>query len=353
VRETAPNEFDNWSLARDNFEEPRQVAQYVSPQMTGYEDLEGYGTWQSDPAYGSVWVPTSTVAGWAPYRYGHWAWVSPWGWTWIDDAPWGFAPFHYGRWAYLHDHWGWVPGAIGPRPVYAPALVAFVGGNGWGVSIGIGTQPVGWFPLGPGEVFRPAYRTSPGYFRNLNIADVHNVTVINNYYGHGGHPGYNGNAHFANQHYATVVDAHDFGAHHSMASVALHVPPERLAGAPVNAAATPPGINGHHFTPGNNTHGMEMTQHHDAAQIGVNPAANHNAQVATPGPAIRARSYTPVSNRPAVATHEVQVEHPVQHGPLVPSHQGWVRHAPEAQHAEPHAEPAHPEQHEEPHQGQR
>ena len=26
---------------------------------------------------------------WAPYRHGYWRWIEPWGWTWIDDAPWG------------------------------------------------------------------------------------------------------------------------------------------------------------------------------------------------------------------------------------------------------------------------
>ena len=53
------------------------------------------------PEYGTVWFPHVTIVGWAPYRYGHWAWISPWGWTWVDDAPWGFAPFHYGRWVFV------------------------------------------------------------------------------------------------------------------------------------------------------------------------------------------------------------------------------------------------------------
>ena len=50
---------------------------------------------------------------------GYWAWVEPWGWTWIDYSPWGFAPFHYGRWVHADDHWGWIPGKAVPkmRPV--------------------------------------------------------------------------------------------------------------------------------------------------------------------------------------------------------------------------------------------
>ena len=96
--------------------------------------------------------------GWAPYRYGHWAWVNPWGWTWVDDAPWGYAPFHYGRWVFVGGAWGWVPGPVVGRkwrPVYSPALVAWAGGPSFGVSIGIGAGPaVGWFALGPRRSLR-------------------------------------------------------------------------------------------------------------------------------------------------------------------------------------------------------
>ena len=36
-----------------------------------------YGAWRDEPGYGHVWVPRTVAAGWAPYRYGHWAWVEP------------------------------------------------------------------------------------------------------------------------------------------------------------------------------------------------------------------------------------------------------------------------------------
>jgi len=156
--------------------------QYGSPGMTGYQDLAPYGSWQSTPQYGEVWYP-QVDPGWAPYRYGHWAYVWPWGWTWIDDARWGFAPFHYGRWVDYGGRWGWVPGAYQPRPVYSPALVAFFGDFG-GISVGIAIgQAVGWVPLGPGEICYPGYRASPDYLRRMNVAYVHNTTIINyNYY---------------------------------------------------------------------------------------------------------------------------------------------------------------------------
>jgi hypothetical protein len=150
--------------------------------FTGYEELDQYGSWRAVPQYGEVWFPKRVAAGWAPYRYGHWAWVSPWGWTWVDDAPWGFAPFHYGRWVWFNSHWCWAPGTYAARPVYAPALVAWVGGPSVSVSISIGSRaapPVGWFPLAPREVYVPSYRHSPRYVQNVNITQVTNVTVIN------------------------------------------------------------------------------------------------------------------------------------------------------------------------------
>jgi hypothetical protein len=65
--------------------------------------------------------------------------------------------------------------------VYAPALVGWVGRPGWSVSVSIGTVPaVGWFPLAPREVFVPAYRHSPAYVWNVNVAHVTNVTQITN-----------------------------------------------------------------------------------------------------------------------------------------------------------------------------
>ncbi len=185
----APDGFDRWCFARDARyqRDYGRTAEYVSREVIGYQDLADYGSWQNETDYGSVWFPTAVPVGWAPYRYGHWAWVPPWGWTWIDDAPWGFAPFHYGRWVWVGDRWGWVPGPLIARPVYAPALVAFVGfgnggwGGGWNAGFGFG-GPVGWYPLGPGAVFVPWYRCGPRYFRNVNITNINivNQTVINN-----------------------------------------------------------------------------------------------------------------------------------------------------------------------------
>ena len=180
-----PDDFDNWGSSRDRQYDGSRSARYVSPDVVGYEDLDANGTWNTDPTYGNVWTPTSVQTGWAPYRNGHWVWVSPWGWTWVDDAPWGYAPFHYGRWVSLRGRWGWVPGPVNVQPVYAPALVAFIGGPNFGVSIsaGGGGGNVGWFPLGPREVYVPSYATSRGYMERVNTSNTRvNTTTITNVY---------------------------------------------------------------------------------------------------------------------------------------------------------------------------
>ncbi len=180
------DDFENWCQSRDQRENASLSARYVSRDIDGYYDLDEYGDWHTDPDYGAVWVPRGVVAGWAPYQAGHWVFVAPWGWTWVDAEPWGFAPFHYGRWAFVGGYWGWVPGPVVVRPVYAPALVGFVGGGGFGVSVafGGGFSGVAWFPLGPRDVFIPGYHVSARYVQNINITNsrVVNVTQVTNVY---------------------------------------------------------------------------------------------------------------------------------------------------------------------------
>ena len=181
-----PDQFDNWAYQREHRYEGSRSAHYLSPDVVGYEDLDDNGDWRDDSNYGHVWFPNRVEAGWAPYHNGHWAWVAPWGWTWVDDAPWGYAPFHYGRWVSVSGRWGWVAGPVDVAPVYAPALVVFVGG---GRGIGVGVD-VGWFPLGPREVYVPTYNVSREYVNRVNVSNttvntttvtnVYNTTIVNN-----------------------------------------------------------------------------------------------------------------------------------------------------------------------------
>lgn len=178
------DDFDRYSFDRDRRLDRSASLRYVDDDLVGYADLDEYGSWRPVHRYGTVWFPSRVGADWAPYRDGHWVWQEPWGWTWVDNAPWGFAPSHYGRWVYISNRWGWIPGPRNVRPVYAPALVVFIGGSGWSLSLSLGGgSPIGWFPLGPREVYVPSYRASRDYFTRVNVNNtVINNTIINNVY---------------------------------------------------------------------------------------------------------------------------------------------------------------------------
>ncbi|HEY1889162.1 MAG TPA: DUF6600 domain-containing protein [Steroidobacteraceae bacterium] len=165
----SPDSLDEWSLQRDQQQQQQAaVAQeYVPPDTVGEDDLGSYGTWEDTQDWGYAWFPAVAV-GWAPYSLGSWAWISPWGWTWVDDEPWGFAPFHYGRWGHRGNRWCWVPGPRGVRPVYAPALVAWVGAS---ASM---RGRVGWLPLGPGDAY--GRRTSNARYANSAVPGA--MTVV-------------------------------------------------------------------------------------------------------------------------------------------------------------------------------
>jgi len=235
-----PDAFDNWARDRDRREDNPVAARYVSPDVIGYSDLDDYGTWSVVEGYGNVWVPTSVASDWAPYHHGHWTWIEPWGWTWVDDAPWGFAPFHYGRWAYARQRWCWVPGPVRARPVYAPALVAFVGGNNFQISVGTGgpSRGVAWFPLAPGEVYRPAYRVSRNYFTNVNVSNTNvSNTYVTNAYNRPDAP----NTVYRNREQRggiTAVPAAAFVQSRPVAQAAVPVSRELAAAAPVTPVAS-------------------------------------------------------------------------------------------------------------------
>jgi uncharacterized protein DUF6600/FecR-like protein len=226
VAEAPPYDgFDGWCAVRDKREDTSISARYVAPGTPGYEDLDENGTWREIPPYGPVWVPTTVAPGWAPYQYGHWAWVEPWGWTWVDDAPWGYAPFHYGRWVYTGGYWGWAPGPIYSRPFYAPALVAWFGGPAWGMSFGFGFGGgFGWCPLGFGEPFFPWYHAGFGYFRSVNIYNTR-INNINRYWGHPPNRFGEGGFHYANMRGFTAVPTRTLAN-----GVAIHGSPIRVSG---------------------------------------------------------------------------------------------------------------------------
>jgi hypothetical protein len=229
-----PDDFDRWSYRRDRHFEESPSARYVSRDVVGADDLDEYGDWRPSE-YGAVWYP-NVPPGWAPYHTGHWAWIDPWGWTWVDDAPWGYAPFHYGRWAFVEGRWGWIPGPPEVRPVYAPALVVFVGGGGPAMG-----GNVAWFPLGPREVYVPPYHVSPAYVNSVNVSNttvsqttvtnVYNTTVVNN-------TTVINNVTYANRNVSgavTAVPQQAFAGGQPVAKTAVPITRQQIAAAPVAA----------------------------------------------------------------------------------------------------------------------
>jgi hypothetical protein len=244
-----PDGFDRWCRERDLRDDRAAAAAHVPREVIGYEDLGDYGVWEHSAVYGWVWAPRGVVVGWAPYRFGHWAWIEPWGWTWVDDAPWGFAPFHYGRWAAVNGRWLWVPGAV-VHPVYAPALVAFAGGGHWSASISFGGGGgVAWFPLAPGEIYVPTYRVRPAYVRAMNapVVNVTNINVTNINVT---------NIHYANQSVqgaVTAVSREDFTRARPVARAAVAVNVKtaasiQVAGSTAPVAPQPASVLGHSAT---------------------------------------------------------------------------------------------------------
>ncbi|MCU0238813.1 MAG: FecR domain-containing protein [Pyrinomonadaceae bacterium] len=111
------DEFDSWVLDRDAKTAKRlqqaHYDKYYDRDMYGAEELNENGEWIYTKKYGYVWRPYKTATNiyrdWSPYRYGHWRYVAPFGWTWINDEPWGWATYHHGRWIYDNGEWCWTP----------------------------------------------------------------------------------------------------------------------------------------------------------------------------------------------------------------------------------------------------
>jgi hypothetical protein len=207
--------------------------------MTGGQQLASYGHFAQSAHYGPVWYPSEVPADWAPYRDGHWAYVAPWGWTWVDNARWGFAPFHYGRWAQIDGRWGWLPGGGAPYvggtyPIYSPALVAFVGIGGATLGFGGGEWAAGgyapaWVPLGPREPYYPWYHARAGYFADINRFYGVPRTLIERGPTYYNTVNFSQTNIFVNRGAATVVPASVFTRGQSVRAVAHAVPARAFA----------------------------------------------------------------------------------------------------------------------------
>jgi hypothetical protein len=146
-----------------------EAPSHVSPQTTGFHELQRHGLWISTEQYGWVWEPM-VASDWAPFKEGRWVEIAPWGRTWIDNAPWGFAPAHYGSWVQVNSRWVWVPGSAGQE---TPGVFGAQAESGH----------ANWVALGPEE---PHFTTSPVIVNNVRVVNqpappkIVNVTTVNN-----------------------------------------------------------------------------------------------------------------------------------------------------------------------------
>src|SRR5579859_1190463 len=234
------DEFAHWSGALETHRFNSVSARYCSPEMHGYDDLDGAGDWQPQSDYGPIWFP-HVEAGWAPYHNGHWVNRPFYGWTWVADEPWGAAPFHYGRWVVVGGRWGWIPGPREVHPIWSPAQVVFAGGiqvGGVGVSV--------WFPLGPGEPYHPWYPASPTYINQINITNIHESKVVHVQNTYVTNTVVNNttinNITYVNRTVgATAMRQEDFAAGHNAKAVAVKVDPVQLQHAqPARPEVKPP-----------------------------------------------------------------------------------------------------------------
>ena len=303
--------IDEWALAREERFPEGQASRYVSPRMTGWEDLDQYGEWRNEPEYGTVWFPSRVEVGWAPYRYGRWSWVRPWGWTWVDDAPWGYAPFHYGRWVNVRNRWGWYPGRYDPRPVWAPALVGWVGGSGWSLTINSGpVGVVGWYPLSPWDRYEPWYRVNPTY-----VTHVNRVVIVDR---RPPHP-----VHYRD--HATVATRDVFGSRRSVRDSIANVPRDVVARQPVvSGSAVLPPANVVRTRPGTASPGTSSSP--------GGPPSTRTPPGTTPGRPVAPPPTTPPAVAPAPSTGRPVTrprdERPQAATPQVPTQQAPAPFAP-------------------------
>src|SRR5450432_1719956 len=130
-----PGPYDEWNENLDsyharNFHHANNETQYAY----GFSDLNYYGSYISDPGFGSCWRPYFAGYGWDPFTAGTWVWYPGFGNTWVSSYPWGWAPYRYGSWNFAQTSgWCWQPGAS----------------NQWVSIPTIGRPPLGYKPPVP------------------------------------------------------------------------------------------------------------------------------------------------------------------------------------------------------------
>ena len=169
------DDWDAWCGARDQIEDTIASTKYVPADVVGVEDLDRYGTWTTTADYGPMWQPNDVASDWAPYSNGYWAWVEPWGWTWIDDLPLGLRSVPLRPMGSRRRPLGLDSGK--GRTEDASRIRSRPGhlhGRGQVEAHPGRRRGSGLVPPGPREAYVPPYQVSKTYLHDLNIAAVPN-----------------------------------------------------------------------------------------------------------------------------------------------------------------------------------
>jgi hypothetical protein len=168
--------FEQWNDDRDAAFARSNSYRYAAAGIPGLYNLDSHGQWSNDPSYGDEWIP-DVASDWSPYSTGQWTAEPYYGWTWVDNSSWGYAPFHYGRWHrdQRRNRWAWTPGPRSqPAQPWAPALVAFIGFGGGGLTVAL-TNSIAWVPLAPSEQPHPWWGGGARSYAANNPGNVRTV----------------------------------------------------------------------------------------------------------------------------------------------------------------------------------
>lgn len=155
------DDWNDWNRRRDALwaQRARVRAEYLPPALDTYAYIfDGYGSWEQvhyDGARRFRWRPR-VAAGWSPFRHGRWTvWFGAH--VWIPFEPFGYVTHHYGHWSHIGGTWYWAPPRQGKHPRTVPEINWHPGRVGW-IHSGV---HIGWFPLGPREIYYGHRRWGP------------------------------------------------------------------------------------------------------------------------------------------------------------------------------------------------
>jgi hypothetical protein len=108
-------QYDQWNEDREEYRDRYAYAGSYRARdyHFGFADLNYYGNFHYFPGHGWLWRPYSVGLGWDPFFDGAWVWYPHVGYVFVSTHPWGWTPYRFGHWVYLSGYgWLWQPGGF-------------------------------------------------------------------------------------------------------------------------------------------------------------------------------------------------------------------------------------------------